>query len=211
MLRLYYADISELKADCFDNILSQYRLDKLKAQKDELKQKQGIGAELLLQHALVQVCPKIKLPPDIELSLHGKPSLKNSELHFSLSHSGRFSACAVSDCSLGLDIQLLRPYNERLVRRFFTQGEGDWLSGSLEQGRDFTMLWALKEAYLKALGTGLNTPLSSFEISLGSGISINPPLECAFWQEFRDDCQFALCLMGAATAKPDSFEEIKLL
>ena len=62
---------------------------------------------------------------------------------------------------------------DRLARRWLSPREAAWLAGFPEgstRARRFMRLWTLKEAYVKALGTGIAAhPLSGFDIGLGNG------------------------------------------
>lgn len=91
----------------------------------------------------------------------GKPYLTGGPF-FSLSHSGEYAACAISEEEVGLDVQRMRkiPY-DRLAQRFFPEREWKALLACEEAGRDelFYRLWTRKEAYGKFTGEGLKGSL----------------------------------------------------
>lgn len=85
---------------------------------------------------------------------------------FSISHSGRWVACAASSSSkLGLDIEVVDPGRDidALGAQAFEAGELAWLAGrpSDTRVRDFYSLWSLAEAQFK-LG---RTAGASFDLS----------------------------------------------
>jgi 4'-phosphopantetheinyl transferase len=84
----------------------------------------------------------------------GKPFLPEGP-QFNLSHSRDFVGAAVSDGPVGLDLELVRPYFEKLPARIFSPGELRWFRDRGETRLDFFTLWTLKESYYKFLGTGL--------------------------------------------------------
>ncbi|MDA8019285.1 MAG: 4'-phosphopantetheinyl transferase superfamily protein [Thermoanaerobaculia bacterium] len=104
----------------------------------------------------------------------GKPFLEresnDADLRFNLSHSSDLALLAVTlGREVGIDVERLNPKAEttRLARRFFAPEERDALehSGSDQHVADFFRVWTLKEAYLKAVGTGLGRSLSSFAVA----------------------------------------------
>lgn len=106
---------------------------------------------------------------------HGKPALAgkqaSSGLCFNLSHSFGVAAYAFAkERNLGIDVERVQPEsaNEDIARRFFSIREvSDLRSLPPESRADaFFRCWTRKEAYIKALGTGLHTPLDSFSVSL---------------------------------------------
>lgn len=109
----------------------------------------------------------------------GKPVLAGTQtLHFNLSHSDALALLAVSPRrAVGIDVERLRTDFEPdpLAQRLFAPSECEALSRVPlgEQHRAFLRLWTLKEAYLKAVGTGLNTPLNRFAVSLDD-LTIRP-------------------------------------
>lgn len=95
----------------------------------------------------------------------GRPEAARPGVFFSLSHSGGAVACAVGDSPVGADVERIRPVRtEALARRFFAPEETRALLRLPPERRlaAFFELWTRKESYLKALGTGLARPLSSF-------------------------------------------------
>ena len=100
--------------------------------------------------------------PVFEKNQWGKPGLTDSPIHFSLSHSGFWVVCAVSDTPVGVDIQQKRAM-DKVARRFFPE------AGTVD---DALRLWTAKEAYLKLLGRGLTMPLDSFTVQLGEPLSL---------------------------------------
>lgn len=98
---------------------------------------------------------------------HGKPSLTDHpEIHFSISHSSHFVACAMADCEIGIDIQHLVKVNEPLMRRVLSDEELEMVMAQQGEERQmlFARLWALKEAYLKAVGTGITDDFPFFSL-----------------------------------------------
>lgn len=197
MLRLYYANVSALDATACACALSGYRREKLTKQKDPAARKQSLGAELLLRAALHDAVPERPWPPTIRVGENGKPAWDVEGLYFNLSHSGDFAACAIADGPLGLDVQEHCAYREALARRFFSEAEQAEIEAAEDRDLAFGRIWALKESWIKAIGTGLSTPLASFSI-VGED-----KVNAAFWYDFREGCHFALCLPDAEIATPD--------
>ena len=104
----------------------------------------------------------------------GKPYLADfPDFHFSISHSGSYAVCAVSeDGEVGVDIQKIKKASVNLAKRFFTQAEHHQLAllpEGNEQDQLFAILWTMKESYLKLTGKGMQVELSSFSGEWESG------------------------------------------
>lgn len=90
----------------------------------------------------------------------GKPILRSKPLHFSVSHTASVFAVGVHrSVALGLDIERLPdfPLTGDLIDRVCSRTERETLAGLSESDRParFIRFWTQKEAYLKALGSGL--------------------------------------------------------
>jgi 4'-phosphopantetheinyl transferase len=105
-------------------------------------------------------------------SPYGKPSMHNSttDLHFNLAHSGDWVIYGVSRCAwVGVDVEQIAPraYLEALIRRCLTAAEQATLPEQAPARLTrFLAYWAAKEAHLKAIGLGLNYPMSQVQIML---------------------------------------------
>ena len=101
----------------------------------------------------------------------GKPLCPETGLHFSLSHSGFFVACAVSSREIGADIEALRPIRPALAKRVCTPEELRYISagGEFDSAR-FLAVWTAKAAYCKYTGEGLAADLRAFAAADAAGL-----------------------------------------
>jgi 4'-phosphopantetheinyl transferase len=105
----------------------------------------------------------------------GKPRLEHPTghpmLHFNAAHSGSTAVVALAARELGVDVESLRPVPnlDRLARRFCSDSESAQLDALPAPRREaaFLVLWTCKEAYLKAIGSGIAMPLKQVEVALG--------------------------------------------
>lgn len=92
----------------------------------------------------------------------GKPYLPQGPC-FNLSHSGKYVILGVSRHELGVDIERIAPFDDRVARRCYTDEELTWLY-SQGDTRAFYMLWTAKESIMKATGLGFTLPPESFSV-----------------------------------------------
>jgi 4'-phosphopantetheinyl transferase len=100
----------------------------------------------------------------------GKPAVDGSDIQFNLSHSGDRAVYGISaKFPIGIDLEQIHSLPAAdLVDRFFSSAEQQIfhrLPVNLQQAA-FFHAWTQKEAYLKACGTGLSTPLDQIEVSI---------------------------------------------
>lgn len=85
----------------------------------------------------------------------GKPYLRDyPNIHFNISHSGQYVACAVADRPVGIDVQVIGTYRPEVAVRVCSRDELAGIEVSDNPASEFTKLWTRKEAYLKMLGCG---------------------------------------------------------
>lgn len=92
-------------------------------------------------------------------------------LEFNLSNSDDLAVVAFTRGEeVGADVEKLRPLPDALdiAERFFSAGERRVLAKVPREEREqaFFRAWTRKEAYLKAVGTGITVPLDRFDVSL---------------------------------------------
>lgn len=103
----------------------------------------------------------------------GKPVLSDVEsaVHFNVSASGDCCLIAVTTVGpIGVDVERFAELDsvDRLAARFFAPAEAatiNRLSGE-QKLRSFYNCWTRSEAYVKALGCGLSSPLNRFVVSI---------------------------------------------
>ena len=141
-------------------------------------------------HALLRECLK---PLDIAYNSDtpvtkgelGKPSLTEyPEVRYNLSHANGIAACIVSGCECGIDCEQVRSFRPNVMNRAFSTSEKALVENSPEGERDlmFFRLWTLKEAYVKALGTGISYPLDTAEFGFDGDRIVTPIEGCIFRQ-----------------------------
>lgn len=142
-------------------LLPQSRQERVLACRFEADRQRLAGAGRLLQLALEQAGVPVQRQRFSE-NPWGKPYLpQEPSVQFSLSHGGSWAVCAVSDGPVGVDVELPR-CSMAVAKRHFHPQE---LTQDLDADR-LCRLWTAKEAFLKALGTGLTVPLNSFIVRL---------------------------------------------
>lgn len=86
-----------------------------------------------------------------------KPFLANEPgIHFNLSHSGSWVACAVSNTPVGVDVEVVCDHGPVVARHCFKPCELEWLDRAQDAAMAFTRLWTRKESFIKYTGTGLS-------------------------------------------------------
>ena len=191
--------------------VSEQRREKLARLRAEGARLLSLGAALLLDRMLIDA----GLPPagPFALGEQGKPYLPDRpDVHFSLSHSGTWVLCALSDAELGCDVEGPRRFDPALARHFFHPDETAWLFSlpPREQDAAFLRLWTLKESYLKAVGLGLSLPLDAFRIlPEGGDFALTLQEDARPWalRSFAaEDCLCAVC----ALKPPEALERVSL-
>lgn len=129
------------------------RVGRMRKTEDQLR---TVCAHLLTKMMLVTTYEKQLSEVRFTKDSNGKYQL-GQDLHFNLSHSGNYVACAISDFPVGIDV-------EQQVTRDFSIFQALWseeekhLYKLLEQ-EAFYALWTAKESYGKYKGFGLHDSL----------------------------------------------------
>lgn len=161
---VYYMDVSQLDINQMEHFVSVERLEKTGRYVFQKDKKLSIGAELLLKYALIQLNI---FNPVLGHDNYGKPFLVNHpHVHFNLSHSEEYVACAVSDSPVGVDIEQVHDIDLNIAQHYFFGSEYHHIQNSAHKQRTFFQLWVLKESYMKMIGLGFRLPLDEFCIDI---------------------------------------------
>lgn len=140
---------------------------------------QRLLSKALLRSTLSIYVPRAPCEWIFDCNRYGRPVVLSSQLtwplRFNLSHTETMAVCAVAcDGDIGIDIETIIPgFPEDECARRFAPVERATLSSDRENHEPsrFFDYWTLKEAYLKALGLGLNGGLERVAFSFDDGLS----------------------------------------
>ena len=136
--------------------LSAQRLERVNDITSEIVKKEKVCSYALLRYALFMEYG-VTDAPVFTYGEKGKPYLKNyPRIYFSLSHAGGYSACAVSDCEIGIDLQDYRPMKDHISAKICTKKELMEVYSGEDGGPSFSTcrLWCMKESRGKLTGKG---------------------------------------------------------
>lgn len=134
-----------------------------------------VAARGILRHLLAAYLHRS--PADLQFAYRprGKPYLllkpSDPPISFNISHAHGTALLAFSlGRELGVDLERIRPdiASEEIASRYFAPAELAELQSlpASQRAEAFFLCWTRKEAYIKALGDGLQIPLASFRVSL---------------------------------------------
>lgn len=162
--KIFLWKIDESFDHLFKNValkdVSLFRLEKMKS---ESHQKGFLSVRMLLQHCGFDDF-------DLEYDASGKPELKskkqitnNKTKHISISHSGEFSAIAISDKKIGIDLEKIKVKVLKIAPRFMDVSHLENLSLE-DKLKKATVIWGVKEAIFKIKNeAGISFPDHIFE------------------------------------------------
>lgn len=162
--------------------------------------------------------PPASSPLTWSVTNSGRPFLREvPDWSFSISHSGPYLGFAAACFPVGFDLEAHQPFPDggrrrlrRTLLRRLAPAERSWVEDASTdrgellddlQGRRFLEIWTKKEAYLKWLGTGIDSSLKAFDVtdepSLGVAfIPIGPTQDrkltaavCLSWDQLAPDPQ----------------------
>ena len=198
--KITYMDVSPLAdpalfADAISRV-PESRKQKITSFRHAESQRLSLGVGLLLVLALEEEGID-GMQVRIAEGQWGKPFLPDHpNLHFSLSHSGKWAMCALGNHPVGCDVEATGRGNEKLTKRFFHPEEQRALAMLApdtrpEWQREFARIWTRKESWLKADGRGLSKPMESFSV-----ITERPDIHYSEMHGM-DGYAFACCMRSA--------------
>lgn len=177
-------DLSDTELDYLTTFLSPDEITRANKFRFPYLQTRFTAARGILRQLLGHY---LSLSPDkveFQYSDRGKPQLSDLKsdrvLQFNISHSQEYALFGFTyQALIGVDIEYIREMSDalKIAERFFSAREYKLLQETVkeEQQALFFTLWTAKEAYLKAVGTGLSGSLDTVEIELD--LQRNPCLQ----------------------------------
>jgi len=143
-MNIYYIDIEEFKQKHNKEFLLQYADREIKSEKRFFEYTIG-------RYLLKNIAQKIYKIEDTKIITdeNGKPKFKNSDLHFSLTHSNKYVVACFDEYECGIDIEFAK---ERDFDKLSRRHNRNFLNVD-----DFYKFWTLKEASYKQ-----NSPVNDY-------------------------------------------------
>lgn len=166
MAEIYTMNLFEPTTELYNKMLElvgENKRNKILNIKQHKKRLQSLFADVLLR---VILCTRFNIDiNDIKFDdVNGKPYLVGESICFNVSHSENMVAVAVSDRNIGVDLEKTRNINPKLIDRYFTKCEKEYISVDLPDWQTrFFEVWTKKEAFLKRSGVGLRVKLNELE------------------------------------------------
>jgi 4'-phosphopantetheinyl transferase len=155
--------------------LSQEEQERFRRFRFEPDRQVFLAAHALVRWSLGQAAGVAPESLEFQTGKRGKPFVRPgtpaSHWHFNLSHTRGLVACGLSRAgALGVDVERIDTKRnvDGVARRVLSQAEqSDWEARSgTDRAERFFRYWTLKEAYIKALGLGLDQPLGSVTFTI---------------------------------------------
>ncbi|WJV54097.1 4'-phosphopantetheinyl transferase superfamily protein [Prodigiosinella aquatilis] len=174
-------------------------------------------AEGIARLLLAPYCHQMAVELQFARGPWGKPFLPHHPaVQFNISHTAAACAFVIANGSrVGVDVEGLQGQALRkrdVAKRFFHPDELQWLLQYEEETQfitAFTRLWTRKEAYIKALGTGLFKSLTSFSCltGLSGGVTVvdeMQPVDCQLnerWLEGTPSVALSYCIFPSGVSQ----------
>lgn len=148
----FFDDYENFCAEKFLKILPENRIEKYNRLKRNSDRDNCVVAYLLLRYALRENGIDSF---ETEVGANGKPFLKREKLFFNISHCAEGVAVVVDAEPVGIDVQEIGGFNEKVAKRFFNESENKKINASPDKAKAFTRIWTLKESAIKCEGKSL--------------------------------------------------------
>ena len=191
--------------DGAETLLPDWRRQRYESLHREESRRESLRAGLLYAYALRQ--SGVDPASEVTVLPAGKPVLAHrKDVFFSLSHSGDWAMCAVSESPVGADIQRRRPVKDSMARWFhpLERAQLAMLSGEAREA-EFFRLWTRKEAWVKAVSGDKTLSLAAENVL--------HPAPGLFFRDYAlpGGYQAAVCALEEDIHEPVTVEKRELL
>lgn len=156
--------IDDAKLDMMYELMPFERQIRAKRYRNKIDKKLCIVSYALFVLALQETFTIYDLY-DFTYNENNKPFLKTfPNIHFNISHCKAGVTCVLANEKVGVDIQDIIKYNEKLAASICSHAELKTIHNTIDQDLVLTQIWTMKESYFKMLGTGLIEPLTDLNV-----------------------------------------------
>jgi len=142
-------------------VFMQNKINSFRNRKDA---ERSLTGNILLMQLLAEAGLNAYALNQVKYTEYQKPYFDNS-VSFNISHSGDYVVCALSKINeVGIDVEEIKHISMDDFNGLFAPVEWNEVVKSENKLNAFYTLWTKKEAFLKAIGCGLNQPLNEVVI-----------------------------------------------
>ena len=171
MIHVFYTTFLERLPAAIWNYWYNMLTPAMQLQISKYRHWQDAQRSLLGKALLLSGCRKLNLREislqDLVVNSYQKPYFPAGPA-FNISHSGALVVCAVSSTNIiGIDVEEIKPIPLADFSDLFSEEELQTIFKNEDDFSPFYNLWTQKEAFVKAIGTGLHLPLRQVEVDKG--------------------------------------------
>lgn len=128
----------------------------------------SLAGKILLLKGLQSIGRNEYTLDDLKYTEFQKPYFDDA-ISFNITHSGEYVICAISEANkVGVDVEVIKKIPMEDFTDLFANQEWEEVIHANDKLHAFYTLWTKKEAFLKAVGCGLNQPLNEVVIENNS-------------------------------------------
>lgn len=154
--------LTEAEIELWQSNFNKTRTDAVKRKQSDDFRRSVCGDLLILKLAR-------KYRPDGNIAVlwdaHGKPSFADIPVFFSVSHKANKAVLAYGEKPIGVDIEIIAPFNKRLAEKVCNGNELAYINGDPIR---FAEVWTVKEAYSKLDGRGISMGFANICVDMNS-------------------------------------------
>lgn len=129
--------------------------------------RRSVTGDILIKELLEEYLQTDKTNIHILDGENGKPFLDNFNMQISISHSNNFCTAAICNIPCGIDIEVIRPINLKIIKKICNDKEKNYIFSHEPKDNDYSItedkkiltrffkVWTIKEACVKCTGIGL--------------------------------------------------------
>ena len=169
-VHIWKIDLNKMQHLCNEYMKILNYDEKIRANKYRVENKKNL---FILTRASLRLLLNYYLntPYDIDLikKQYGKLYINENKFYFNLSYTDDISIISFSrNSEIGIDLEKIKEDKNiiDISSKFFTKREINWIYQTSQENKmqRFLYCWVRKEAYIKALGLGLNLGLDTFHV-----------------------------------------------
>jgi len=165
---VWQIDIDAAAWDQFSHVLHETETARASTFRSEQLRRRSARCRTAVRFILAGYLKETATGVPLRVGAFGKPEVAGFDLHFNVSHSMGTAVCALSRCPIGIDVESLAGSSQSTDDMKFVCHPLEWDAlaqyDPTERARQFLYLWTRKEAYFKAIGSGLRDEMNEVEL-----------------------------------------------